>query len=235
MENRKKIDILLYHQVGIRPNTRTNLDCFCDIKEFSKQMKYLKTSGHNVISLQRAIELIFMRKSIDSSYVALSFDDGSEEFYDLVFPILEEFGFPSIVYPVTGFLGKVATFGKRYNPDLKIISKGMLKELSQLGVELGAHTMDHVKLTKVDRKEALRQIIRSKDVIEQLIGKRVSSFSYPHGDYNSEIIDLLKQSKFESALTCLPFSANKAINPFEIPRKYVTYFDDIESFKRKLN
>lgn len=235
MENRKKIDILLYHQVGIHPNSRTNLDCFCDIEEFSKQMKYLKTSGYDVISLQKAIELIFMRESIDNSYVVLSFDDGSEEFYNLVFPILEEFGFPSIVYPVAGFLGKVATFGKRNNPDLKIISKGMLKELSQLGVEIGAHTMDHIKLTKVNRNEALYQITKSKEVIEQVIGKRVGSFSYPHGDYNPETIDLLKQSKFESALTCLPLSANKAINPFEIPRKYVTYFDDIENFKQKLN
>lgn len=128
------INILLYHQIGDAPNEYTNFDCFCSSKEFYRQMEFLKNSDYTVISLTKALNLIFVERIIDRKYVVLTFDDGCERFYDQTFPILEKFGFPSIIYPVSGFFGKYATWGKMNNPDLKILSKSMVVELNKLGV-----------------------------------------------------------------------------------------------------
>lgn len=228
------INILLYHQVGGAPNAYTNLDCFCSSKDFYRQMEFLKNSDYSVISLSKALSFIFDQRIIDSKHVVLTFDDGCERFYDLTYPILEKFDFPSTIYPVSGFFGKHATWGKIKNPDLKVLSKSMLVELNKLGVEIGAHTMNHVKLTQTSRNDAINEVKNSKKALEQLLGESIHSFAYPHGDFNSEVIDIVKQAGFDNALTCIADFAEEAKSVFEIPRKYITYFDDLNCFKRKL-
>lgn len=230
-----QINILLYHQIGNAPNTHTNLDCFCNTKEFNFQMEYLKNSEFEVISLTEALNLIFNNRIIESKYVVLTFDDGCEKFYDTTFPILEKLGFPSTIYPVAGYLGKNANWGIRNNPDLNILSASKLLELNKLGVEIGAHTMDHVKLTQIKKNEAVKQVSESKFFLEQLLGENIHSFAYPHGDFNKEIIEIVKDSGFSNALTCINNNAKAAKSVFEIPRKYITYFDNLDNFKQKLN
>jgi peptidoglycan/xylan/chitin deacetylase (PgdA/CDA1 family) len=229
-----KVNILLYHQIGKSPNKFTNLDCFCDSKVFYSQLEFLKNSDYNVVSLETALDIVFGEKEIDANYVVLTFDDGCEKFYNTAFPILDEFGFASAIYPVSGYLGKQATWGNLKNPDLKILSKSMLKELCDLGVEIGAHTVDHVKLTKTARNNAIEQVKQSKDILEEITGKPINSFAYPHGDFNSEVIDIVIESGFSNALTCVNNSAEFAKSPFEIPRKYITYSDNLEQFKQKI-
>ena len=229
-----KVNILLYHQIGESPNMHTNLDCFCSTEEFYLQMEFLVNSNYKVISLTKAIDLIFNRRILDSKYVVLTFDDGCETFYDITFPILENFNFSSTIYPVAGYFGKYAKWSLKNNPDLKIISKSMLIELHKLGVEIGAHTMDHVKLTQINKSNAISQVKESKDTLEQILGKKISSFAYPHGDFNQGTIEIIKEIGFSNALTCITNSAEQAKSVFEIPRKYITYFDNLEMFKQKL-
>lgn len=230
----KKINILLYHQIGDVPNTYTNLDCFCNTKDFYRQMEYLMNSDYQVISLAKALNLISNNRIIDGNYVVLTFDDGCEKFYDVTFPILEKFNFPSTVYPVVGFLGKYASWSAIYNPELKILSKRMLIELNKLGVEVGAHTMDHVKLTHIKRNDAINQVQNSKETLEQLLEQNIHSFAYPHGDFNKKIIEIVKEAGFSNALTCINDFAEEAKSVYEIPRKYITYFDNLDKFKQKL-
>ena len=229
------INILLYHQIGEMPTNDTNLDCFCSTTEFYRQMAFLKQSDYSVISLNKALDLAFNAKEIDRDYIVLTFDDGCEKFYDTTFPILDSFNFPATVYPITGFLGKIATLKGKSYPHLKILSESMLLELSKVGVEIGAHTVNHLKLTQITKPEAEFQIMYSKDYLEQLLGKNIDSFSYPHGDYNKETIRMVEYCGFTNALTCKSGFIHDAQSIFEIPRKYITYFDNIEQFIHKLN
>lgn len=229
------ISILLYHQIGDVPNLNTNFDCFCSSEVFYYQMEFLKNSDYKVISLVDAIDLITYNKIIDSKYVVLTFDDGCERFYDVTFPIIEKFGFPTTIYPVVGYLGKYASWGTITNARIKILSKRMVVELNNAGVEIGAHTIDHPKLTRISRNSATDQVRCSKALLEELIGESVRSFAYPHGDFNQQIVEIVKEVGFMNALTCINKNAEEAKSVFEIPRKYVTYFDSLDRFILKLN
>lgn len=229
-----KVNVLLYHQIGDLPNTYTNLNCFCRTDEFYRQMEFLSTSNYKVITLTKAVDIIFNKKLIDDKFIVLTFDDGCEKFYDKAFPILEKFNLPSTIYPVASYLSKYASWGSAINPDLKILSKRMLVDLFELGVEIGAHTMDHPKLTKLDRHKAIDQVRNSKETLEQLIGESVQSFAYPHGDYNKGTIEIVKEAGFHNAVTCISSLAEAAKSIYEIPRKYITFFDDIKLFKQKI-
>ncbi len=234
INSNQNINILLYHQIGDRPINNTNLDCFCSITEFNNQMNFLKKENFKVVSLNKAIDLIKNCESIKDNYIVLTFDDGCDSFLKFVYPTLESLNYPASIYPITGFLGKKLEInGKKYD-NLKVLSKNNLIELNKLGIHIGAHSKHHFKLSKLPILKAETEIIKSKLVLEQLLGINIDSFSFPHGDYNKEILFLIEQIGFSNSLTCKAGFAQNANSLFEIPRKYITYYDTIESFKNKL-
>jgi peptidoglycan/xylan/chitin deacetylase (PgdA/CDA1 family) len=232
-KSKGKAVILLYHQVGNSPVEQTNLDCYCDEEQFEEQMSFLNDSTYKVIGLDELVYKISSTEGfLDENYVVLTFDDGCDQFSKKVLPILKKYNFPATLYPVTGCLGRIASWPKIMNPGLKIITKTALKRVAKQGVNIGAHTENHVKLPSCDFDVAREEINGSKRLLEALLGRKVTSFSYPHGDYNKELIALVKSLGFSNAVTCNASAVESNTNLFELPRKYVTYFDTIESFKK---
>jgi len=230
-----KISVLLYHQIGISPSDETNLNCFCKTTEFHNQMEFLsKSNEYEVISLASAIDLISTSKCIDRNYVVLTFDDGCESFYDIAYPMIKSFGFTATVYPITGFLGQNAIINSKVYNHLKVMSEVMIKELGENGVDFGAHTLNHLKLTEISDSEAEYQIINSKCNLENILGKQIKSFSYPHGIYNKNIIEIVKYAGFKNAVSCNSAYLTNNSSLFEIPRKYITFYDDLDSFIQKI-
>jgi peptidoglycan/xylan/chitin deacetylase (PgdA/CDA1 family) len=199
-------------------------------------MEFLsKSNDYEVISLDYAIELISTSKCLDRNYVVLTFDDGCVSFYDIAYPILKSFGFSATVYPIAGFLGQNAIINSKVYNHLRVMSKEMIIELSENGVDFGAHTLHHFKLTEVSHSEAEYQVVESKYYLEDILGKRIQSFSYPHGKYDDRIIEIVKNVGFKNAVTCNSAILLKNSSRFEIPRKYITFFDDLDSFILKIN
>jgi peptidoglycan/xylan/chitin deacetylase (PgdA/CDA1 family) len=230
-----KAVILIYHQVGKNPTEQTNLDCYCDQERFEEQMSYLDDSHFKVISLESLVAKINAHGTcLEEDYVVLTFDDGCDKFSKSTLPTLSNYNFPSTIYPVAGCLGHVASWPKPTNPDLQIVSEFALKELSDQGVNIGAHTMTHVKLSACDIDLAKEEIANSKKNLEYIIGKEVASFSYPHGDYNEDVCALINSLGFSNAVTCTSGFVGPGTKLFQLPRKYVTYFDTLEKFKNIL-
>ncbi len=227
------ITVLLYHQIGNSPNANTNLDCYCKVVDFKNQMTFLYENNFKVISLSYACQLIERSGKFESDYVVLSFDDGCDSFYNCAHPILAEFGFIASVYPVVGYLGRSASWKGLTNSRISILSKQKLVELSSAGYEIGSHTIEHPKLTTLRTEQIYYQLSESKALLEDIICKPVTSFAYPHGDFNSETIAILKQCGYLNAVTCKPNFAESAPSKFEIPRKYVTYFESNSKFSEK--
>jgi peptidoglycan/xylan/chitin deacetylase (PgdA/CDA1 family) len=71
-------------------------------------------------------------------------------------------------------------------------------------VTIGAHTMNHYNLAKLDAGQALREMTDSSRVLEMELGVRPAHFAYPYG-YVSAVgrreVDLAKEAGFETAVT----------------------------------
>lgn len=65
--------------------------------------------------------------------------------------------------------------------------------------ELGAHTMNHPKLTLIPATKAQKEIIESKKWIEKLSGKSCKMFCYPYGSSNDEIESMVKKAGYIGA------------------------------------
>lgn len=73
-----------------------------------------------------------------------------------------------------------------------------IRELAK-DFEIGAHTLTHPHLDRLDATAASREIYGSKARLELIIGKPVRSFCYPYGDYNEETKRLVREAGFNSA------------------------------------
>lgn len=101
------------------------------------------------------------------------------------------------------------------------------KEMHESGlVTIGAHTMTHPILTRVDHVRARSEIIRSKAIIEEKLGAPVDLFAYPNGrkdDFDVDIVGMLKNAGFSAACTTISDLIIGEVDLFHLPRIAVNY------------
>mgnify|MGYP001579327371 CR=1 FL=1 len=109
-----------------------------------------------------------------------SIDDGHP--LDLkVAEILAEKGYKAIFYiPIKNSEGR-PTLNKK---QILFLSKHF---------EIGSHTYNHVVLTGLPPKKIEKEIAGGKETLEDIIGKKVTSFCPPGGKYNREVLAITKK------------------------------------------
>lgn len=228
------ISILLYHQVGLEPPEGCNLDCFCSTEQFITQMHYLKNKSYNVIPLSEARSLIFSKTQQKKHSVILSFDDGDVGFYNTVLPILQDMNFPAVLFAVSGKIGQQTDWIKMPKARVPIMTKNQLRAAHAANIEIGSHSVSHRKLTYLCHDDVLKEAYESKIHLEDIIGAKVTSFSYPHGDFNEKVTNVILNTGYENCVTCSPGIIDESSNFLKLPRNYITYYDTIDLFSNKL-
>ncbi|BBH22983.1 hypothetical protein Back11_43280 [Paenibacillus baekrokdamisoli] len=74
--------------------------------------------------------------------------------------------------------------------DALMINWHEVKQLMEVNVQMGSHTMHHPTLSAIDLQEAIGELKQSKSLIDQRIGQEVRHFAYPYGrsvDYNDAV------------------------------------------------
>jgi len=98
-----------------------------------------------------------------------------------------------------------------------MLSWDMVREMSDHGIDIGAHTMTHPILSR-ERKEVIAyEVAESKRYIESKIDKTVTSFTYPNGgldDFNNYVIEQIRQSGYRHATTTIPGVNDKHTDPY---------------------
>jgi len=222
-----RISVLMYHQVGQFAEPKAHRSCYCDVGRFRAQMALLKWAGYRVISLAEAVDSLFGKQALPGRSVVLSFDDGYENFADHALPVLREFGYPSVLFAVSGLLGQPAQWLDGNGEKPALLSGERLRELRAAQVEIGSHTVNHPRLGRLDPAQAWREIADSKAALEDVLGEAVDFFAYPYGDYNPAVRDAVARAGYKAAVTCSRGAANTAPNPFELPRKAISYGDNL--------
>ena len=108
----------------------------------------------------------------------------------------------------------VRDLAARYQVDVKAFCEDLCMTWSELDelasdplVTVGAHTVNHVRLTKVPDEEARTEMAMSASVIEAALGKRPAHLSYPVGDPTSagpREFAIARELGFKTAVTTRP-------------------------------
>lgn len=103
-------------------------------------------------------------------------------------------------------------------------------------IEIGAHTVSHPVLSRLSIEQQQFEIQKSKCDLEQLLGRPVKGFSYPHGqktDYTAQTAALVQEAGFTYACSSLPGEVWPDSDRFQLPRMVVRDWDG-EEFSRRL-
>ena len=129
-------------------------------------------------------------------WVVVTFDDGYRDNYTLAYPLLKRLGVPFTIYVTTALIDNQME-AWWYPGQALGMSLGELKALATEPLcTLGAHTVDHPKLDTLTREQQRAEIEGSKRMLEEIIGREVKHFSFPHGAHNQDTLDICNELKF---------------------------------------
>jgi peptidoglycan/xylan/chitin deacetylase (PgdA/CDA1 family) len=100
-------------------------------------------------------------------------------------------------------------------------------------VEIGCHTVSHCKLSSQPYERKSHEISTSRLDCTHVTGRIPVSFAFPHGDFDGESVDLVREAGFEVACTSQPGLVWSTTNPLTMPRIAVGNWDG-DTFLRKL-
>lgn len=192
----KGIHILNGHFLSLDNNTPSTI--------FSNLITELLNRGVILIDIQDAVLRISKKETeVDKCYVAFTFDDGFEECYTKIAPVLNQHNIkaaffinPSFIDGDTNYKKKFLTEIVRTYSDKNPMTWDQLKELHQQGHIIGSHTMDHYKLNGLDKNYAY-QILEPKKVIENQLRAPCNYFAYPYGKISDFSYEALKIAESE--------------------------------------
>ncbi len=201
------IPILMYHQIS-----EINNPWCVSPKDFTEQMLYLHENGYQTINLNELKAGIDKELETDKKLVVITFDDAREGVFTQAYPILKKFGFTATIYVVPQWVEsdkiKPVNLGlanlKMNLPEQEnysgFLSWEELKQLSEEKFEIGSHTYSHQNLTKLNEMGVVKELDSAKDEIEKNIEAEVNHLSYPFGEINDFIINLVNK-KYKTAVT----------------------------------
>lgn len=108
-------------------------------------------------------------------------------------------------------------------PDDLMMSGEQVKALRRAGMQIGAHTVSHPILAKLDATQAAEEMGRSRDVLQALLGEKVGLFAYPNGKPGTDYLpkvhpSIARELGFDAAVSTRWAAARRGDDIFQIPR-----------------
>ena len=219
--------VLAYHSVvdeSAAENQKHYFPQTISAQTLIKHFNWLKENGYNVISWQQVIDAENGKGTLPDNAVLLSFDDGYETMYSVVFPLLKAYNYPAVFAPVTGWLDtpadqKIAYADKMLDRSV-FATWSQVKEMEQSGlVEVASHTHNlhnginanpsggqlpsviapEYKNGKYETEDAYKNKLksdftRSVQTLVNHIGNKPRVMVWPYGQFNDVAVQLARQA-----------------------------------------
>jgi len=229
-----KIPIISYHSISDE-----NCPISLSLKEFEKQLVFFKKNNFHSIHFNEI-------KNTSKKKFIITFDDGYKDLITNALPLLKKYNFKATCLIISNLIGKRNIWDeyKKNVKDKELMNLSDINYWLKNGMKIGSHSKNHKKLTKLDEKEKMDEIINSKNELESLTGTTIDSFCYPYGLYNENVVNIVKE-KYDFAFTTnrsrfntnkhnkylLPrIDMGKKISKFKLYLKAFTPYEDIRSY-----
>jgi len=161
---------------------------------FAKQLRWLKTHL-DVVSLSDLEWRRSERRRRRRMMVALTFDDGYDDWMQTAAPLLRGSSLPATFFVTSNFL----ILTNAQYAGLEAIHWEDIRKLSDMGFEIGSHGHTHTPFPECSEIKLLEECTESQRILSEIGGKLVVRLSYPKNRSVATAIPLLKKLRYISA------------------------------------
>ena len=203
-----------------------------DCEQFEKQIAYITKNFNSVTTAT------ILSDNGGSKMIAVTFDDAFKNFMDNAEGIMSRYNARATIFVPTDYIGKFPAWymsGDCTDHNEVIMDEEQLRILDQKGVELLSHTATHPFLTEIDDKQLEYEIYKSKSTLETILGHSVDAISYPHGDHDKKVCEMVRSAGYKYGFTIEPSFICDSPDKNRIGRFSVSPNDSMLEFILKVN
>jgi peptidoglycan/xylan/chitin deacetylase (PgdA/CDA1 family) len=185
------VPVMMYHDI------LPEKEVFFDVtpEEFEADLQLIRDNGLTPISMDQLVNHLRTGLPLPEKPILLTFDDGYIGHYEHVLPLLREYGYPGLF--------SIYTFKVGRDHGRPGVNWEQVQEMANDPlVTIAAHSVNHPRdLTELPVPEARREIAESKRELEERLGIPIRYFTYPEGNYDDRVAQLVEEAGFAAALT----------------------------------
>jgi len=186
---KRQVPVLCYHHIKDVPVLpKSSIGYTVTYQTFKNHMKVLADSGYHTVLPDQLYEYLVYGKPLPEKPVMITFDDTHLEQFTIGAAEMHKHNFKG-----TFFIMNISIGRKHY------MSKEQIRQLSDDGNFIEAHTWDHHKVngyTDADWDKQLNEAIRK---LQTITGKPVEYFAYPFGIWDKAAIQELQKRGIKMA------------------------------------
>ena len=228
---KSRLPILMYHSIS-RYATPEFKQFVVSPLSFADQMAYLYQQAYTPVTVSQFIDMRSQGSSaLPMRPIVITFDDGFADFYTHALPVLVQYNFPATLYVTTAFVNGTSRWLERAGESMRqMLTWAQLREINALGIECGAHSHLHPQLDTLPGSIVRAEVVQSKRLLEDHLGRQALSFAYPFGYQNALVRRLVREAGYTSACSVKHTMCSVTSDPFSLPRLMVGADTDRDAF-----
>lgn len=189
------IHIMNAHYITV--NSISSIDAIL----FESFLKHLEIKS-KLITIQEATKLV-TTKNIphDESFLAFTFDDGYQECYETIAPILEKHHCNAGFFINANYVESSEEYQKKYHERVDLYTKKpmnwqQIECLHQRGHLIGSHTLDHYNMATLSNDGLFFQVKENKKILENRLNYNCDYFAWTYGQmqhFPENALEITKQ------------------------------------------
>lgn len=224
---RRPIAILSYHQTTRPPRRGTPVrSLVLPPRRLARQLRALRLIGWRGMSMHELEP--YLRGEKAGKVFGITLDDGYLNNYEEALPVLRAVGFTATAFIVSAQIGGSNVWDHAKGaPAVPLMGLEHMRNWLAAGMEIGAHTRNHVNLCECDDATARQEIGGCKRDLEQALGVEVRSFSYPYGAHRADHAQMVREAGYSVATTIVSSRAQPDDDAMRLPRISVHLHDKL--------
>ncbi|WP_218001894.1 polysaccharide deacetylase family protein [Microtetraspora malaysiensis] len=216
-----RVPILMYHSVTDRPTPETR-PLAVRPGDFADQLGYLRETGFTPLTVADLVASLHRTgPELPDRPVVITFDDGYADFHEEALPVLDRTGFPATLFLTSGWVADAGADAAGRPLD-RTLSWGQAREAAEHGVEIAGHSHSHPQLDQIGDHELRQELRRNKGVIEDRLGRPVTTMAYPYGYSSARVRREVRRAGYWAACAVGNAVAADRHDELAIPRLTVS-------------
>ena len=223
-QHRSRIPLLMYHEIDTLPPGGP-VSLYISRQRFSQHLDGLLEKGYHTVTMEQVYQHWKNQAPLPENPIVLTFDDGYRSHREYAAVELANRGMTGTFYVMAG---------ERFLHNSWYVTEEQLREMHEMGMEIGNHTLDHRDLRSLNRDETYRQIHGNQQKLEEILGVPVNHFCYPYGGVSATARAVLSETGHRTAVTTVYGAASAGQGWHDLRRIRVDYTDTASRLLQKI-